>query len=146
MEVSFFFDGSKCFFEISAITQEEINTLPRVYIHGRSMKEYVPSIRAHSCRSTQSEPSSNLPPWKYCLGFIPNHVVDKTLSAMMQMVDTVEAETWEHMRDHLVLRLPELKVHCINDTACVDMFFSSSNYFSPGIYLLDTILFSKVRF
>jgi hypothetical protein len=28
------FDGSKHFFEISAITQEEMNTLPRVYIHG----------------------------------------------------------------------------------------------------------------
>jgi hypothetical protein len=48
-EVSFFFDGSKCFFEISTITQEEMDTLPRIYIHGRSTKEYVPSIRAHYC-------------------------------------------------------------------------------------------------
>jgi hypothetical protein len=59
-EVSFFFDGSKCFFEISTITQEEMDTLPRIYIHGQSTKEYVPSIRAHSCGSTQSEPLSNL--------------------------------------------------------------------------------------
>jgi hypothetical protein len=92
-EVSFFFNGSKWFFEISTITQEEMDTLPRIYIHGRSMKEYVPSIHAHSCRSTQYEPSSNLPPWKYCLGFIPDHVVDKPLSAMTQMVGAVEAET-----------------------------------------------------
>jgi hypothetical protein len=49
------------------------------------------------------------------LGFIPNHVVDKTLSAMMQMVDTIEAETREHMRDHLVSQLPELKVHHVNE-------------------------------
>jgi hypothetical protein len=104
-EVSFFFDGSKCFFEISTIAQEEMDTLPRIYIHGRSTKEYVPSICAHSCRSTQSDPLSNLPLWKYHLGFIPDHVVDKTLSATMQMVDTVEAETREHMRDHLVSRL-----------------------------------------
>jgi hypothetical protein len=34
------------------------------------------------------------------LGIYPDHVVDKTLSAMTQMVDTVEAETWEHMQDH----------------------------------------------
>jgi hypothetical protein len=60
---------------------------------------YVPTP---GCQSTQSDPSSNLPPWQYHLGFIPNHVVDKTLSATMQMVDTVEAETREHMRDHLV--------------------------------------------
>jgi hypothetical protein len=125
-EVSFFFDGSQCFFGISAITQEEIDTLPRIYIHGQSMKEYVPSICAHSCRSTQSEPSSNLPPWKYHLGFIPDHVVDKTLSLTMQMVDTVEEETQEHMQDHLVSQLPELKVHHVNDTACVDTFFSST--------------------
>jgi hypothetical protein len=59
------------------------------------------------------------------LGFIPDHVVDKTLSATTQMVDTVEAETREHMQDHLVSRLPELKVHCVNNTACVDTFFSS---------------------
>jgi transposase InsO family protein len=60
-------------------------------------------------------------------------VVDKTLSEMTQMVDTVEAETWEHMRDqfishmrdHFVSRLPELKVHRVNDMACVDTFFSS---------------------
>jgi hypothetical protein len=80
-----------------------MDTLPRIYIHGQSTKEYVPLIRAHSCQSTQSEPLSNLPaPWKHHLGFIPDHVVDKTLSATMQMVDTVEAETREHMQDHLV--------------------------------------------
>jgi hypothetical protein len=119
-EVSFFFDRSKCFFEISTITKEEMDTLPRIYIHGQSTKEYVPLIRAHSCRSTQSDPLSNLPPWRYYLGFIPNHVVDKTLSATMQMV-----ETREHMLDLLVSRLLELKVHCVNDTACVNIFFSS---------------------
>jgi hypothetical protein len=46
---------------------------------------YVPTL---VLRSTQSEPLSNLPPWKNRLGFIPAHVVDKTLSATMQMVDT----------------------------------------------------------
>jgi hypothetical protein len=102
-----------------------MDTLARIYVHGLSIKEYVPSIRAYSCQSTQSDPLSNPPPWKYHLGFIPDHVVDKTLSATMQMVDTAEAETREHMQDHLVSRLPELKVHRVNDTACVDTFFSS---------------------
>jgi hypothetical protein len=44
---------------------------------------------------------------------------------MTQMVDTVEAEMQEHMQDHLVLQLPELKVHRVNHTACVNTFFSS---------------------
>jgi hypothetical protein len=80
-EASFFFDGSKCFFEISTITQEEMDTLPRIYIHGQLMKEYVPLICAHSCQSTQSGPSWHLPLWKCHLEFIPDKVVDKTLIA-----------------------------------------------------------------
>jgi hypothetical protein len=51
---------------------------------------------------TQSEPSLHLPLWKHCLGFIPDHMVDKTLSAMKQIMDTVEGETWEHMQDDLI--------------------------------------------
>jgi hypothetical protein len=47
-EVSIFFSRSKCFFEISTITQEEMDTLPRIYVHGCLTKEYVPSIHAHS--------------------------------------------------------------------------------------------------
>jgi hypothetical protein len=41
---------------------------------------------------------------------------------MKQIMDTVEGETWEHMQDDLISWLPELKVHCMNDMACVDMF------------------------
>jgi hypothetical protein len=51
--------------------------------------------------------------------------VEKTLAAMTQMVPTVEAETCKIMRDHLMSRLPKLKLHHVNDTCYVDMFFSS---------------------
>ena len=64
-------------------------------------------------------------PWKHHLGFIPNLVVQKTLQATTQLVPTVEAESWEHMRDHLLTHILELKHKCINDTACCDTFFSS---------------------
>ena len=62
---------------------------------------------------------------KHCLGFIPDLVVQKTLKATTQFVPTVEAESREHMRNHLLTRLPELKHRCINDTVCCDTFFSS---------------------
>jgi hypothetical protein len=41
------------------------------------------------------------------------------------MVPTVEAETCEVMQDHLMSRLPELKLQQVNDTCYVDTFFLS---------------------
>ena len=63
--------------------------------------------------------------WKHRLSFIPDLVVQKTLKATTQVVPTVEAESREHMRDHLLTRLLELKHRRINNTACCDTFFSS---------------------
>ena len=63
--------------------------------------------------------------WKYCLRFIPNHIISKTLMATTHLVPTVESETREFMRDHLQTRLPELKVRGMNDTCHVNTFFSS---------------------
>ena len=64
-------------------------------------------------------------PWKHHLGFIPNLIVPKTLQATTQLIPTVEAESQEHMRDHLLTCILELKHRRINDTACCDTFFSS---------------------
>ena len=52
-------------------------------------------------------------------------VLKKTLSATIQMIPTVEAETRELMRDHFKTRIPELKLLRRNDIAYVDTFFSS---------------------
>ena len=41
------------------------------------------------------------------------------------MVQSVEAETREIMRDHFQTRLPQLKVRRVNDVCYVDTFFSS---------------------
>jgi hypothetical protein len=64
--------------------------------------------------------------WKKCLGFAPDHVITKTLSATTQLVPAVEAKTREIMRDHFQTRLPELKVRRVNDTCYVDTFFVHS--------------------
>ncbi len=63
--------------------------------------------------------------WKKKLGFAPDHVVAKTLSATTQLIPTVEAETRKIMRDLFQTRLPELKVRRVNNTCYVDTFFSS---------------------
>jgi hypothetical protein len=64
-KLSFFFDGLKCFFEVSPITGEELDSLPRVYIHGHSSEEYIRILRTYSQHSAQPEAPSYLLPWKH---------------------------------------------------------------------------------
>ena len=123
VEMPFFFDGCKCFFEVQAITDSELETLPTVTITDGSVP-YEPFTRLHS-RRRQVDTTSPTIDWKRCLGFLPDHVVAKTLVATTQLVPTVEAETREIMRDHFQTRLPELRVRRVNDICFVDTFFSS---------------------
>ena len=98
--------------------------LPRIELTNGS-EPYEPMARLHSRR----RPVSNADPmeWKKHLGFAPDHVVAKTLSATTQLIPTVEAETGEIMRDHFQTRLPELKVRRVNEDVCyVDTFFPLS--------------------
>lgn len=118
--VAFFFDGAKCFYETSHISDSEMTSLPRIDLSVDT--PFDPSVRQHSRRAPLGP---NECQWKLLLGAIPNHVVEKTLQATTQMVPSVEAETREIMRDHLNTRLPELKVKRINDQMNVDTFFSS---------------------
>ena len=123
VEMPFFFDGCKCFFEVHPITESELGALPSVTLTDGSVP-YEPMACLHS-RRRQVDTSSPTVDWKRCLGFIPDHVVAKTLNATTQLVPSVEAETREIMRDHFQTRLPELKVRRVNDVCYVDTFFSS---------------------
>ena len=110
IEIPFHFDGTKCFYEITQIQPTEMSTLPKVYINGTLTTPYEPRVHVNTTQMTKCAPSPpHLPPWKHHLGFIPNHVVTKTLHATTQMVTTVEAETREHMCDHIMTHLPVLK-------------------------------------
>ena len=121
----FHFDGRKCFFEVVAISEEELRSLPRVYLNSQEDTPYEPSVRMNTIRAITKNPHPHEALWKHHLGFIPDLVVQKTLKATTQFVPTVEAESREHMWDHILTHLPELKHRRINDTACCDTFFSS---------------------
>lgn len=118
--VGFYFDGVKCFYEISSISHDERMSLPRIDLSDAA--PFDPNVRQYSRRTTVGPNDCD---WTLLLGAIPQHVVDKTLRATTQMVATVEAETREIMRDHFQTRLPELKVKRVNDQMNVDTFFSS---------------------
>ena len=119
--VPFFFDGTKCFFELQSISDDELSRLPLVTLTDGSVP-YEPFARLHSRRRPVQ---ADVTDWKRRLGFVPDHVVSRTLSATPQMVQSVESETREIMRDHFQTRLPQLKVRRVNDTCYVDTFFSS---------------------
>ena len=119
----FFFDGTKCFYEVQRILEEELRTLPAVTLTDGDVP-YEPLARLHSRRWPMVS-EEKLRDWKQCLGFVPDHVVTKTLAATSQLVLTVEAETREMMRDHFQTRLPKLKVRRVNDVCYVDTFFFS---------------------
>ena len=124
-ELPFHFDGRKCFFEVAPISQEEIDTLPKVYLNTQENVPFEPSTRTNTSRAVSTVKNPYLAPWKHRLGFVPDNIVNKTLQVTTQMVPTIEAETREHMHDHLVTRLPELKHRRVPDTVCCDTFFSS---------------------
>jgi Reverse transcriptase (RNA-dependent DNA polymerase) len=122
-QIAIFFYGTKCFFEVHWISEAEEQILPKVQLTDGA-RPYEPLNRLHSRRRPVLAATDSLE-WKKCLGFTPDHVVDKTLRATTQLVPTVEAETREIMRDHFQTRLPQLKVRRVNDTCYVDTFFSS---------------------
>ncbi len=90
------------FFELCPISEEELQTLPTLYLTSKRASPSEPTLRTHSCQHTDVKSRPLLPPWKHHLGFAPDHVIQKMLEAMTQMVPTVEAETREVMQDHLM--------------------------------------------
>jgi hypothetical protein len=67
----FYFDGTKCFFEVHIISEEELWHLPRVILTDGS-GPYDPADRLHS-RRTSTVPAEMFLPWKQTFGFVPDH-------------------------------------------------------------------------
>ena len=108
-----------------AISEEELRSLPHVYLNSQENTPFEPSIRTNTIQTATKNSQPHAATWNHFLGFVPHLVVQKALKATTQFVPMVEAESREHMRDHLLTCIPELKHWCINDTACCDTFFSS---------------------
>ena len=123
--LSFHFDGQKCFFELAAISEEELCSLPRVYLNSQENTPFELSVRTNTVWTITKDSQPHAAPWNYQLGFVPDLVVQRTLQATTQLVPTIKAESREHIQDHLLTCLPELKHRRINDTACCDTCFSS---------------------
>ena len=120
------YDGLKCYFKLEPISAEEMESLPRITITPPSVGPggYEPKYRGYTRRSP-AVPGTSVEEWQERLGMIPRHVVEKTLESTTQMVTSVEVETREIVRDHLMPRLLMLKYPRVNDVVYMDHFFSS---------------------
>ena len=107
-----FFDGRKCFYMLSPITDEEIKNLPHI-------------ILTPNQRFLALSRGKNSVDWNKTLTFAPQEVIDKTLESTTQIVPSLEAETRMIMRDHIKTRIPYLKMKRANDVMYRDTFFSS---------------------
>ena len=83
--LSFHFDGRKCFFEVVAIAEEELWTLPCVYLNSQENTPYEPSVRTNTIRAIMKNSHPHEAPWKHHFGFIPDLVIQKTLQATTQL-------------------------------------------------------------
>ena len=72
--LSFHFDGRKCFFEVVAISEEELWSLPCAYLNSHDDTPYEPSVRTNTVWAITKNPHPHDAPWKHHLGFIPDLV------------------------------------------------------------------------
>ena len=86
--VPFFFDGTKCFYEINTATPEESRDLPRIVLTDET--PYDPKHRVYSRKVSRN---IDIMDWKQRLGFAPDKVILKTLEATTQLVPSLETET-----------------------------------------------------
>ena len=94
------FDGFKCYFHIQKPTAEDMQKYEVIEL--TSSQPYEPRIRRFS-RHAPRRKARDVNDWSAKLGFPTVEVTEATLSNTTQMVQTLQAETREYMRDHYKL-------------------------------------------
>ena len=116
------FDGWKCYLRVSKPTSGDLKKYP---IHElTSRKPYEPQNRRHSRRGERA-PAVSITDWRARLGYPTMEVTRQTIQNTTQLVQTLQAETREYMRDHYKTRVWALRPRRLNDTMYSDTFFSS---------------------
>lgn len=119
--IPLYYDGYKCFLLISKPTEDDYNKYPQLEL--TSPQPYEPDKRIYT-RRRQARAPDDVTQWKANLGYPTTEVVKHTLKKTTILVNTVEAETREYMRDHFKPRLACLRPHRVNDVCFSDTFFS----------------------
>ena len=116
------FDGWKCYFRISKPSQLDMDKYEIIELTNE--RAYEPQGRRFS-RRIPSSVGVSIAIWRERLGFPVHEVATNTLANTTNMVQTMEAETRDYMRNHKKTRVWALRPRRINDTCYSDTFFSS---------------------
>ena len=115
------FDGWKCYFRVQKPTPEDL--LKYEIVELTSALPYEPQRR--TSRRLPSSPAISIDDWRARLGYPTYETTKATLDNTTHMIQTLQAETREYMRDHYKTRVWALRPRRINDTCYSDTFFSS---------------------
>ena len=118
----FHFDGRKCFFSIERPTLDDIATYPITEL--TSSDQYEPSMRRSSVRRRKFT-DTEVDTWRARLGYPTYEVTRDTLRNTTQMVQSLQAETREYLRDYQRTRVHCLKPKRVDDDMYTDTFFSN---------------------
>mmetsp|Transcript_12883 Transcript_12883/g.18396 ORF Transcript_12883/g.18396 Transcript_12883/m.18396 type:complete len:193 (-) Transcript_12883:627-1205(-) len=110
--IPLYYDGFKCYLTTSKPSPEDLSNLPHIEL--TSPLSYEPDRRVCTRRG-KAQDAIPISEWRAHLGYPTVAVVKHTLQCTTRLVDTVEAETSEYMRDHYKSRLLCLRPHRIND-------------------------------
>ena len=114
------FDGWKCYFQIQKPSSADLTKKPIIKLI--SSKSYEPQ-RKYTRRIHQSKIA--VEQWRARLGFPTIGVTKATLAHNTNMVQTLQAETREYMRNHYKTRVWVLRPRRIDDVMYSDIFFSN---------------------
>ena len=118
-----YFDGWKTYFRVQKPTPSDLTRYPIFEI--TSSRLYSPQRRCHTRRSKTTKQDIDIDIWRARLGYPTFEVTEATIANTTQMVQTLQSETREYMRDHYKTRVWALRPKRINDTLYSDTFFSS---------------------
>ena len=116
------FDGCKCYFSISKPTTDQLNSLPKFIL--TNTLPYTPQNMVVA-RNLKLKNLDLINKWRAQLGYPTYSTTSATLNNTTQLVQTLQSETREYMRDYYKTRVWALKPNRLNDVLYSDTFFSS---------------------
>ena len=116
------FDGWKCYLRIRKPHAEELRNLPAFEI--TSSRPYKPQGRL-ALRRLNKTSDDDVKEWRARLGYPTYGTTRTTLKNTTQMVQTLQTESREYLRDYYKTRVWALRPYRINDVMYSDTFFSS---------------------
>ena len=119
--IPLYFDGWKCYLSLHKPTASDVSKYKVIEL--TSALPY--KLQRRSSRLMPTVRRASVEDWRKRLSYPTFEVTKATLKNTTQHIKTLQAETWEYMRDHYKTRAWALRPCRINDVCYSDTFFST---------------------